>query len=252
MIEWNYRDTRKTHGSNIPACRKYRNIMCRYIILVLFCISTVTLAQETDTDRWDNQLFVGNKVSWGKNRWRVTSELQFRVIENLETLDRWFVEVLGSYLQTKHWEFTLPIRYSIRPTLNEFRPGFGALYKMYPGDKIQLNHQVLYQADITSAETQHGLRYALFYNHVINDKFIPNAAVGVFYRWSENFTGIQFYRVGAGLTYVIDKKHTLNFSYFVGIGNEGDIWTYQGIPFIQLVINLGTDYQHLPAKFINF
>ena len=226
----------------------------RYSIALLTCLIFIANneAYSQEEDRWDNQLFVGNKVSWGKNRWKVTGELQFRVKENLETLDRWFVEGLGSYLHTKNWEFTLPIRYSIRPTLNEFRPGFGAIYKMYPSEKIQLSNQLLYQADINSAETQHGLRYVLFYNQVINEKFIPNAAAGVFYRWSENFTGLQFIRAGGGLTFVIDKKHTLNFTYFLGMTYDGDIWRYQGIPLIQLVINLGTDFQHLPAKFINF
>ena len=87
---------------------------------------------------------------------------------------------------------------------------------------------------------------------MINEKVIPNVAAGVFYRWSEIFTGLQFIRVGGGLSYLIDKKHSLNFTYFLGMTNDGEIWRYQGIPFIQLVINLGTDFQHLPAKFINF
>lgn len=230
------------------------NQLNRYLIAIIIGCSILSTEYiySQEQDRWDNQLFVGNKVSWGKNRWKVTGELQFRVKEDLETLDRWFVEVLGSYLYNKNWEFTLPIRYSIRPSLNEFRPGFGALYKMYPSEKIQLNHQLLYQADISSTETQHGLRYVLFYNQVINEKFIPNVAAGVFYRWSEIFTGLQFIRVGGGLSYLIDKKHSLNFTYFLGMTNDGEIWRYQGIPFIQLVINLGTDFQHLPAKFINF
>ena len=160
----------------------------------------------------------------------------------MKELDRWFIEGMTSYLASKHWEFTLPIRYSIRPDLNEFRPGLGALYKMYPAEKIQISHQVLYQLDINSIEAQHGLRYVVFYNQKINDQFIPNAVVGAFYRWSQDFTGFQFFRLGGGLSYIVNNKHTLNFSYFIGITDAGDRWTYQSIPFVQLIINLG----HLP------
>ena len=77
-------------------------------------------------------------------------------------------------------------------------------------------------------------------------------AAGVFYRWQNDFTGIQFVRIGAGLAYIIDIKHVLNFSYFLGITNTGPRWTYQGIPFIQLVININKEYKYLPAKYINF
>ncbi len=205
-----------------------------------------------EQNKWDNLLFVGNKVSWGKNRWKTTGELQIRLKDNLESLDKWFVESIGSYLATKHWEFILPLRYSITSGPNEFRPGIGFLYKSYPNSKIQLSQQVLYQADISKIETQHGLRYVLFYNHKINDRLVPNAVAGAFYRWSNDYNGLQFIRAGGGLTYIIDKKHTLNFSYFLGITDSGEEWSFQGIPLIQLVINLGKDFQHIPAKFINF
>ena len=45
---------------------------------------------------------------------------------------------------------------------------------------------------------------------------VPGVVVGLFYRWQNDFTGIQFIRVGGGLSYLIDVKHALNFSYFVG------------------------------------
>lgn len=203
-------------------------------------------------NEWDNLFFVGNKVGLGKDKFRATGELQFRVKDNLNQLDRWFIEFTGSFLATKHWEFTLPLRFSIRQGENEFRPGLGFLYKMYPTKKIQIAHQILYQEDITASEAQGGLRYVLFYNHKVNDHLIPNAAAGIFYRWSDAFTGVQFVRFGAGLTTIIDGQHTVNFSYFLGISDSGQNLIYQGIPFIQLVINLGSEYEHKPAQYINF
>lgn len=117
---------------------------------------------------------------------------------------------------------------------------------------LQIVHQLLWQVDIDSEEAKHGLRYVVFFNYVKNEKLIPNIAAGVFYRWQNDFTGIQFVRIGAGLAYIIDIKHVLNFSYFLGITNTGPRWTYQGIPFIQLVININKEYKYLPAKYINF
>jgi hypothetical protein len=220
-------------------------------ILILFLSPLILVAQGQD-DTWDNQLFVGNKVGWGKGKWRTTGELQFRVKDNLKALDRWYLEAIPSFLATENWEFALPIRYSIRTTENEFRPGLSAFYKLRPKKEIQVAQQVMYQTDISSIEIQHGLRYVAFYNQKINDNWIPNGAAGIFYRWSDEFDGLQFIRLGLGITYVVDKQHTLNFSYFLGITNNGEFWTYQGIPFIQLVINIGKDFDHLPAKYINF
>ena len=55
--------------------------MNRLFIPVLLFLSALSIhalhAQELDT--WDNQLFVGNKIGWGKEKWRSTGELQFRV-----------------------------------------------------------------------------------------------------------------------------------------------------------------------------
>jgi hypothetical protein len=219
-------------------------------ILFVFHLGTACLGQEVDT--WDNQLFVGNKVGWGKNKWRTTGEMQFRVKDNMRALDRWFLEGIGSYLATENWEVAIPIRYSIRPENNEFRPGVSVFYKLRPQDNIQITQQVMYQTDISSVEVQHGARYVAFYNQKINDHWIPNGAAGIFYRWSDGFNGLQFIRLGAGVSYIVSERHTLNLSYFLGITNDGMNWTYQGIPFIQLVFNLGGEFEHLPAKYINF
>ncbi|QTN38104.1 DUF2490 domain-containing protein [Cryomorphaceae bacterium] len=229
----------------------HRSIRRIALMCAIILFSKGAQAQE---DRWDNMLFVGNKISWGQERWKTTGELQFRLKDDLRALDQWFVEGMGSYLASKNWEFTLPVRYAVKPEFNEFRPGFGALYKMYPksAELIQISHQVLYQADINPNEVQHGLRYVAFYNHKINESLIPNAAAGIFYRWSEDYTGIQFARAGVGLTYIVDAKHTLNFTYFVGATYNGELTSYQGMPFLQAIFNLGTNFQHIPAKYINF
>ena len=123
---------------------------------------------------------------------------------------------------------------------------------MYPKQNIQIVHQVQYQVDIDPNQAKHGLRYVAFLNYVKNEKLIPNVAAGVFYRWQDDFTGVQFIRVGGGLAWIIDVKHALNFSYFVGMTNTGKDWVFQGIPFIQLVINISKDYKYVPAKYYNF
>ena len=206
----------------------------------------------TPADNWDNELYLGNKVALGTNDWRFSGELQTRLRNDFKSLDRWFIEVIGSRLLSKHWQVDIPIRYSFRPTLNEFRPGLGVFYKMYPSDKTQLVNQVMYQADISSEEVQHGLRYALFFTWKANDKWIPTATLGVFQRWSENFNGIQFVRAGPGIGYRVDVKHFINFNYLIGFENNGRIWTLQGILFFQLVINLNENYKYIPARVIQF
>ena len=123
---------------------------------------------------------------------------------------------------------------------------------MYPKENIQIDHQWMYQVDIEPSRAKLGLRYVAFFNWVPNEKLIPNAAVGIFQRWQNDFTGIQFVRLGAGLSYLIDVKHSLHFSYFLGFTNTGETWTTQGIPFFQLIININKNYRYLPAKYINF
>ena len=223
------------------------------LLSIFFGLAVKPVFSQESTPKWDNQLFIGNKASWAlKQKWRVSGELQTRLKNDFKSLDRWFLEGQVNFLATRNWEFTLPLRYSIRSDENEFRPGLGFLYKMYGGEKFQVAHQVMWQVDIDPREGKHGLRYVAFLNYLANEKLIPNLAAGLFYRWQDDFTGLQFIRVGGGLTYVIDVKHTLNFSYFVGITDTGEEWVYQGIPFLQLVININRDFRYLPAKYINF
>lgn len=231
--------------------------ICFCLLVSTFLAGSELHAQEPEgPDKWDNQLFLGNKVAMVQGNWKFSGELQVRLKDNSQALDRWFLEGVVTYMPSKHWEFVPDYRFSIKSDQVEHRTGLGILRKDLFGpegeQKHQLVHQVKWQADISPAYVNQGLRYVLFYNYVLSEKFIPNAAAGAFYRWSDDFTGIQFYRLGGGLSYILNVQHSLNFSYFVGITNTGSGWTYQGIPFIQLVININRDYKYVPAKYINF
>jgi len=226
--------------------------------LTIILTSPVSLTAQDGEEplKWDNQLFLGNKVAAVKGNWKYSGELQVRLKENSQTLDRWFLEGVATYMPSRHWEIVPDYRFSIKPANIEHRPGLGILRKDLFGpeesQRHQLVHQLKWQADIGPEYVNHGIRYVFFYNYILNEQLIPNAAAGVFYRWSEGFTGLQFIRLGAGLAYVIDIKHSLNFSYFLGITDTGAGWTYQGIPFVQLIININRDYKYVPAKYINF
>lgn len=236
----------------------YKLRLGRFLLLCFLCswVWPGLIAQTETPDKWDNQLFLGNKVATAAGNWKFSGELQVRLKDDFQALDRWFLEGVATYFLSEHWEIVPDYRFSVKPDEVEHRPGFGILRKDLLGKednrKHQLVHQVKWQADIDKDTFDNGLRYVFFYNYLLNEKLIPNAAAGAFYRWSDDFTGIQFYRVGAGLSYILDVKHSLNFSYFVGFTNTGAEWTMQGIPLIQLIINLDTKYRYLPAKFINF
>lgn len=207
---------------------------------------------QNEPDKWDNQFFVGNKISWGFDNWKFSGELQTRLKSDFQQLDRWFLEGTTSYLVNKNWEIVAPLRFSVTQKYSEWRPGIGVLYKMYPHENLQIVHQLQWQVDIDPEQSKNGLRYVAFVNYIKNKKLIPNFAAGIFQRWQNDFTGIQFIRVGGGLAWILDVKHSINFSYFIGMTNTGENWVYQGIPFIQLVININKDYKYVPASYINF
>jgi len=206
--------------------------------------------------KWDNQLWLGNKVATVKGNWKYTGEIQVRLKENTQTLNQWLLEGAATYMPAKQWEIVPDYRLSIKSNGIEHRPGFGILRKDLFGkneNRIhQVVHQVKWQADIGDNYINNGVRYVIFYNYVLNNKFIPNAGAGLFYRWSESFTGIQLVRIGGGIGYMIDVKHSINFNYFVGMTNTGSYWIFQGIPLIQLIININRDYKYVPAKYVNF
>jgi len=225
---------------------------------ILFILSSFicgpSLGQEIS--RWGNLFWFGNKISWGNSEgdWKYSGELQFRMNNNGQSLDNYFVEGVASYLATKKWEVTPDFRFSIYGNRVEYRPGLGVLYKMYPGTKFQIVHQVKAQLDFTSdGVLDKGYRYAVFLNYIKNERVVPNLIAGIFYADNENGqNGFQFIRFGGGAGWIIDGTHFLNVAYFVGVDffNEPNPWI--GGLLVQLAINLKKDYKHLPGKIINF
>ena len=116
-------------------------------------------------------------------------------------------------------------------------------------------HQVKYQMDIdTKGNFRQGVRYVVTYNHIVNEKLILSGLVGPFYRWSEDFTGVEFVRGGPVVTYIFDKQHTIALAPLFGAGNLGgdNGWAYSFTPMVSLIIRVGKEFKYVPAKYINF
>ncbi|MDB4835146.1 hypothetical protein OAH12_01020 [Cyclobacteriaceae bacterium] len=179
--------------------------------------------------------------------------MQVRLINNTKSLDRWYGEFVAAYMPSKHWEIVPDLRYTIKPSESEVRPGLGILYKNL-FSKSQLVHQFKYQADI-GLETglRHGFRYVMFYNIKMSDNLLANLVGGGFYSWSDDFSGIQFIRAGGGFNWLLDVKHILSLNYFYGASQLNDgLWVHQGSALVQFTIKLNKEYQYVPAYFINF
>jgi len=218
-----------------------------YIVTIIICY-TVTNAQDT----WDNQLYTGTRIAWGKGEWKQTGEFQVRLLDNVSALDRWYLEYALTYLPSEHWELTPDIRYSIKSSSQEIRPGLGGIYKVLTS-KFQFANQVKWQGDYNTDGTfGHGVRWAMFLNYMINETFIPNFVGGVFYRWQDDFTGWEFLRFGAGINIRFDPLHILNLSYFLGALTGEDPWQWSGIFYAQLTIRITDEWKFVPANIINF
>jgi len=205
-----------------------------------------------EISNWDNQIYIGNKVGWGSDHWKYSGELQVRLKDNYSQLDNWFLEGVASYLPSENWEFVPDLRLAISPDKTDIRPGLGVLYKQR-FEQSALIHQLKWQIDISESAAENGLRYALFYNYLFNDKLAATVLGGGFYRWAENFTGLRFMRFGGGPTWIVNEEHSINFNYFLGITQADDTsWSYQGIIMIQLVINVNKGFKYRPAKYISF
>ena len=57
---------------------------------------------EENTNTWDNQLYVGNKIAAGKNNWRYSGELQLRLKDNTQSLDNYFLEGVAFVIDKRH------------------------------------------------------------------------------------------------------------------------------------------------------
>ena len=226
------------------------------VVIFLLFISTNLFSQDVpvpgSAPDWDNQIYLGNKVAAGKNKWRYSGEIQVRLKDDTQNLDNYFVEGVASYLISEKWEIVPDFRMSIKPGEFEYRPGLGVVYKFVKGN-FQYVNQFKWQTDFSSNEkVEHGLRYAIFLNYLIHDKYIPNFVAGVFYRWKDDFTGMQYIRFGPGLAFVFDVKHILNFNYMISVKNYGQEWGWAGIPVVQLIININKEYKYMPAKYFSF
>jgi len=223
-----------------------------YLIAFFMLISFISFSQDEDSNNgWDNQAYISNKIAWGSDSWRYSGELQVRLKDDFQSLDRWFIEGTASYLYSKKLEIVPDFRISIKPNEVEYRPGLGILYKLYR-DKIQYVNQFKWQIDLDDHSSNHAVRYAIFINKQLNNKMIINYVAGAVYRWREGFNGIQFIRTGPGITRIFNDQHTINFNYYLSIDNDGENWHWAGIPSIQLIINIDKDYKYLPAKFFSF
>jgi hypothetical protein len=229
-----------------------------FSVLFLFLISAKLTAQDSlykPQPAWDNQLFYGNKLTWSTEHWKFSGEFQFRLDNDMRSLDFYFVEGVASYMAGRNWEIVPDFRVSVYSDKYEYRPGLGLIYKNTWGEvhMNQLVHQLKWQSDIESTGiVKHGLRYVLFYNRELNDKYIITSAAGGLYRWSERMTGVQFLRLMLGATYRFSKKTSLNLSYFIGFENDGRQWANIGGPLIQFVISLDNNSKYIPAHYFNF
>ncbi len=225
------------------------------ILLVLFLLTpTLSLLAQDEAPTWDNQAYLGNKLSWGKNKWKFSGELQVRVENNFQQLDNWYLEFVSNYLISERFEIVPDFRFSIKPDKTEYRPGLGVLYK-HITDRFQFVNQIKWQIDLPShGDVGNAMREVIFMNKPINDKIITTLVAGVIYRWWPSWNGFQYIRVGPGVAYVFDEKHVLNFSYFVGVENNTKDWMWAGIPMIQLVININKKdkYKYTPAYYFDF
>lgn len=238
-------------------------------VIIIFCfiafigITKHATAQVADSiDRWDNWFLLGNKIVFGgTNNFKHSHEIQFRVKDDMQSLDQWYYEGVLTYSPNSHWEIVPDFRAAVKPTKYDFRPAIGVVRKDYIGKgenkyNIQFVQQLKYQIDIDSENNvRQGIRYVLTYNNVVNDHLILSGLIGPFYRWGgENFKGIEFVRGGPIATYIFDKVHTVSFAPLFGAGNLGgeNGWAWSFTPMVQLIIRVNKDYKYLPAKYINF
>jgi len=229
------------------------NILKTKLFLILLAVISFVSAAAQDSPTWDNQMYLGNKVTFGIDKWKYSLELQTRLENNFQSLDNWYVEFVSNYLISKRFEIVPDFRITIKPDKVEFRPGLGVLFKTHTS-KLQFVNQVKWQLDVDNhGKVGNAMREVVFLSHSLNEKAILTLVAGFIYRWWPEWNGFQYIRVGPGFTYVFDEKHRLNFSYFVGVENNTKQWLWAGIPMIQLVINISKKkYKYAPAYYFNF
>ncbi len=225
-----------------------------FILFILLFAIKVFAQDSVNNPSWDNQMYLGNKIAFGKGKWKFSGEIQTRLENNFQSLDNWYLEYVANYLLSENIEIVPDLRFTVKPVKLEFRPGIGVLYK-FNTEKIQFVNQVKYQIDFpTEGNIGHALREVIFLNHKFDNKIIATMVAGFIYRWWPHWNGFQYIRIGPGFSYIFDEKHILNFSYFVGVENNTQDWLWAGIPMIQLVINVAKKdkYKYTPAYYFDF
>lgn len=228
------------------------------ITVILICFSLISYSQiiEEDNRNWDNTMYASNKFTYGSSeKWKHSAEFQTRYRNNLSSLEQWHIEYAATYLKNENWEIVPDFRFTVKPTRYEYRPGLGVIYKrVYEEKKAQLVHQVKYQYDVRKSgeNNTHGVRYALFYNKVVNDELVLTALAGGLFEFGEDFNGFLGLRTGLSAAYVINKAHSVNVGYFYGLVNDRfNNYTNVGVFSLQLIINISRDYKYLPAKYFS-
>jgi len=222
-------------------------------LLILVCVTGLAIAQDTGQEQEvDHLLATGARVNYAVGKWAYSGEFQVRLDEGYRALNVWYVEGVVRNLRLKHVEFVPDLRLSVYPDRFEMRPGFGVILKA-TGKKRQIALQHKYQVDIPSdGVTGQGVRQILFLNAVVKEKFIPGLVGGWFYRWRGEFSDVEFWRAGGGVTYLFDPVHALTVFYFLGWENNGVEWTRSGFLLVQLSLNIRTDWKYVPAKIFDF
>jgi hypothetical protein len=234
--------------------------MKKIILAVFLLLISLLQINAQEIDRWDNWFLLGNKLVFGgQNNIKHSHELQWRVDNNMRSLNVWYYEGVFTYSPNAKWEVVPDFRASIKPDKTDFRFGFGLVRKNNMGNEgssvnQQLVQQLKYQLDIDgNGNVRHGVRFVATYNRIISEKFVVSGLIGPFYRWSEEFTGIEFVRGGPVFTYIFNTQHTLAFAPLFGAGNiKPDGWAYSFTPMVSLIIRINKDYKYVPAKYINF
>jgi hypothetical protein len=222
------------------------------LFLFVLLFAAAGLYAQDSTQSWDNQMYLGNKISFGEGTMKHSLELQTRFRNNLQSMDNWYIEYVTSHLISENFEIVPDLRFTVKPTKLELRPGIGVLYK-YFNDRLQFVNQVKYQFDWASkGENGHAFREVVFLNKRINEKIVLTTVAGFIYRWWPSWNGFQYIRVGPGISYKLDKNIGVNFSYFVGVENRKTNWLWAGIPLIQVVINVSKTYKYTPAYYFSF
>ncbi len=109
------------------------------------------------------------------------------------------------------------------------------------------------QSDIrTDGKVGYSFRHVLFLNYLMTNDVVPGLVGGYCLSRKEDFRGLEFIRLMAGVSFRISDAHFLGLNYFLGIENKPGGVELIGGPLIQLTINLRSDWEYRPARIYSF